>query len=90
MTHGEAMRVESSGNLGQSLNLTRETKLHQKKFDDDALSGNYDVIVIFLIYSLFGAIRKSDSGCKVYKLIFSLLVTFYLAKPENRTKMSLT
>ena len=90
MTHGEPMRVERSGNLGQSLNLTRETELHQKKSDDDAMSGNYDVIVIFVIYSLFGAIRKPDSGCKVSKLIFSSIVTFYLAKPKNRTKISLT
>ena len=37
------------------------------------------------------AIRKPDSGRIVYKKNkFSLTVAFYLAKTENRTKISLT
>ena len=38
----------------------------------------------------FGAIRKLYSGRTVCKTTFSLIVTFYLTKTENRTKKSLT
>ena len=36
-------------------------------WQDKQMSENYDVIVIFLIYDQFGAIRKPDSGRIVYK-----------------------
>ena len=36
-------------------------------WQDKEMSENYDVIVIFLIYDQFGAIRKPDSGRIVYK-----------------------
>ena len=65
--------------------MTRETKRRQKKFDDDILSKNCDVITIFPSYSQFGAIQKPDSGRIVCKTIF-LTVTFYLTKTENRKK----
>ena len=32
------------------------------------MSQNNDIIVIFLIYDQFGAIRKPDSGCIIYKI----------------------
>ena len=60
-----------------------------KKFDDDVILENCDVIVIFPIYGQFAAIRKPDSGPTVSKLIFSLIITFYLSKTENRAKKSL-
>ena len=44
------------------------------------MSENCDVIAIFLIYSQFGAIRKMDSDAQSVKLIFSLIVLFYLTK----------
>ena len=53
------------------------------------MSENLVVIAIFPIYSQFGAIRKSKSG-RIVNLIFSLIVTFYNTKTENRTKKSLT
>ena len=40
--------------------MTRETKQRQK-IDDDLMSANCNVIVIFPIYGQFGAIRKLDS-----------------------------
>ena len=40
--------------------MTRETK--SKKFDDDVMSRNCDVIDIFPIYGQFGEIQKLDSG----------------------------
>ena len=53
------------------------------------VSENYDAIAIFLFYGQFGAIRKPDFGRIVCKTYFSLLITFYLTKTENRTKKSL-
>ena len=58
-----------------------------KKYDDGVMLANCDVIVIFLIYGQFGAIWKPDSGRIV---TFSLTVTLYLTKTENRTKISNT
>ena len=37
------------------------------KFDDNVMSANYDVNVIFQIYLQFEAIRKPESGRKVCK-----------------------
>ena len=56
-----------------------------KKNDVEVMSANYDVIVIFPIYGQFEATRKPDSGRTVCKT-FSLTVTCYLTKTENRTK----
>ena len=55
------------------------------------MSASHDIIVIFPVYSQFGAIRKLDFQhivCKTYNFIKS--VTFYLTKVEKRTKKSLT
>ena len=49
------------------------------KFDDDAMSPNYDAIAFFPIYGLFAAIMEPYSR-------LSLTITFYLTKTENRTK----
>ena len=51
---------------------------------------NFDAIVFFRFMANFAAIRKPNSGSISMKLRFSLVVTFYLAEPENRTKKSLT
>ena len=50
----------------------------KKKTDDNVMSGNCDIIVIFLIYGQFGAIRKADSGyivCKTYIFINNNLLS---------------
>ena len=50
-----------------------------KKFDDDAMSVNRDLILIFPIYGKFGAIRKPDSGhmvCTTYIFINSSLLCY--------------
>ena len=79
-------------------NLTWQEKQNTvKKFGDDVMSENCNVVAIFPIYGQFGAIRKPNSGrifCKTYIFIYSnytLKVTehFYLTKTENRTKISL-
>ena len=49
--------------LGPVTKLDKRNKTTSKKFDDDVMSENCDVIVIFPIYGQFGAIWKLDSGC---------------------------
>ena len=53
--------------LGTVTKLDKKNKTMSKKIEDDIMSENYDVILIFLIFGQFGAIRKLDSGCIVYK-----------------------
>ena len=48
-------------------NLDKRNKTTAKNFDDDAISGNYEVIHIFLIFGQFGAVRRLDSGRGVFK-----------------------
>ena len=67
--------------------IKKRNKTTLKKIDDDVMSENCDVIVIFFICGQFGAIRKPDFGrivCKTYDLINS-----NLTKTESRTKKSL-
>ena len=47
--------------------LDKRNKTPFKNIDDELMSENYDVIVIFRIYGQFGAIRKPDCGRIVYK-----------------------
>ena len=48
--------------LGPVPKRYNRNKTTSEKVDDDVMSTNYDVIVIFPIYGQFGAIRKPDSG----------------------------
>ena len=77
-------------NLGPVTKLDKKNKTTSKEFDDHVMSEKCDVIAIFPIYGLFGAIRKPNSGCIACQLTFSLTVAFYFTKTENRTKKSLT
>ena len=55
--------------LGPVNIIDKRNKKNVRKFDDDFMSANYDVIVIFPIYGQFGAIWKPDSrriACKTY------------------------
>ena len=53
--------------LGRVTKLDKRNKTSSKKFDDEVMSENYNVIVISPIYGQFGAIPKPDSGRIVYK-----------------------
>ena len=56
--------------------LDKRNKMTSKKFGQDVMSENCDVIVIFPIYGQFGDFRKPDSGrtvCKIYIFINSNL-----------------
>ena len=48
--------------LGPVIKLDKRNKATSKKFDDDVMSANYDVVVFFLIYGQLGAIRKPISS----------------------------
>ena len=57
--------------LGQVTKLDKRNKKASKKFGDDAMLENCDVIAIFPIYGQFGAIWKPDSGRIVRKTYIS-------------------
>ena len=65
--------------LGPVTKLAKKKKSTSKKFDDDVMSENCDVIDIFPIYGQSEAIRKPDSGrkfCKIYVFINSNLLSY--------------
>ena len=53
--------------LGPVTKLGMRNKTTPKKFDDNVMSENCDVIVIFPISGQFGVTWKPDSGCIVCK-----------------------
>ena len=59
--------------LGPVIKLEKRNKTTSKKFVDDVMLANCDIIVI---YRQFGAIRKLGSGCIVFK-------TFYIFNNHN-------
>ena len=56
--------------LGPVPKLDKKNKTKSKKSDDDVMSENCVVIVIFPIYGQFGAIQKPKSRCIVCKTFF--------------------
>ena len=58
--------------LGPVAKIDKRNKANFKKIDDDVMSTNCDLMVIFPIYGQFGTIRKPDFGrivCKTYIFI---------------------
>ena len=53
--------------LGAVTKFDKRNKRTSKTFDDNVMSENCNVIVIFPVYGLFGVIRKSNSECTVCK-----------------------
>ena len=65
--------------LGPVTKFDKRNTATSKKFDNDVVSGNYDVIVNFSVYGQFGAIRKLDSRrivCRIYIFIISNLLSY--------------
>ena len=59
--------------------LDKRNKTTSKKIENDVMSKHCDVIIIFLVYDQFGAIRKPDSGfivCKTYVFIYNNLLSY--------------
>ena len=57
--------------------------MNVKKTNDDVMPANSEVIVIFLIYSQFGAFQRPDSGrivCKTYIFIKSNILSCKIIK----------
>ena len=64
---------------GPVTKLDKRKKGTSKKFDNEFISENCDVIFIFSIYGQFGEIRKPDSrgkACKRYGFIKSNLLSY--------------
>ena len=59
------------------------------KFDDDVMSENCNVIVIFRIFDQFGAVWRPDSGHRVCRSYVCNNSNLCLTKTESRTKKSL-
>ena len=72
--------------LGSVTKLDKRNKITSKQIDNDVVSTNSDVIVIFLIYSQFGAIRPPDSGRIVYKTYIFMKSNLLSYKTENKAK----
>ena len=65
--------------LGPVTKLDKRNKTPSKKFDNDVLLGNCDVIAIFSICGQLGVIRRPGSGgivCKTYIFINSNLLSY--------------
>ena len=60
--------------LGPETKLDKKNKT-TKKIDNNVMSGNCDITVIFPIYGQFGAIRSNTTFSA--KLTFALTVRFY-------------
>ena len=68
--HNSRTSDDINTKLGPVTKLDKRNKIASNKFDDDIMSENCDVIVIFSIYGQFGAIRKPDSGSRPCKTCF--------------------
>ena len=74
--------------LGPVTKLDKRNTVRSKKLEQFLESCG--VIVIFLIYSQFGAIRKPDTGRINYKTYIFNNSNLYLTKTENITKKFVT
>ena len=71
--------------LGPVSKLDERNKTASKKFDDNVMSANCDVTVIFPIYDQFGAISKPDTGRILYKcyIFINSNLLFYENSKQN-------
>ena len=68
--------------LGPVTRLDKRNKTTYKKFEDDAMPANCDVMSFFRFTA---KLELSGTGFQSVKLTLSLKVTFYLTKTETRT-----
>ena len=65
--------------LGPVTKIDKRNKTTSKKFDDDFISENCDVIINFPIFGHLGPIRNPDSehrACKIYLFINNNLLSY--------------
>ena len=72
--------------LGPVTKLRKRNKATSKKIDDDVMSENCDVIVIFRGFGQFGTVWRPDSGHRVCRSYVVSSSNLCLTKTENRTK----
>ena len=70
--------------------LDKNSTATSKKYDDDIMSANCGVVVFFTFLWSICTHWEARFLTHGLKIIFSLIVTFYLTKSENRTKKFLT
>ena len=76
--------------LGPVTKLDKRNKTTSRRFDDDVMLENCDVITIFSIYSQFEAVWKPDSRGILFKDYIFINNNLLSYKTESRTKKSLT
>ena len=77
--HNSRISDDIDTKFGPVTKTDKRNKTAPKQFDDDVMSENCDVTVLFPIYGQFGAIRKPDfklTVCKTYILINSNLLSY--------------
>ena len=65
--HNSRTSADIAMKLGIVTKIDRSNKTRSKKFDDDFMSQNHDVIFLFQIYDQCGAVWKPDSERIFYK-----------------------
>ena len=63
--HNSRTSYDIDMKLGPLTKIHKRNKKTSKKFGDNVMSENCDVIVIFFIFGKFGATPKPDSGHRV-------------------------
>ena len=76
--------------LGSVAKLDKRNTAASTKIDDGVMSANYDIFVFFQLMAILQPSRNRIPNTWSIKYTFSLTITFYLTKPENRTKKFLT
>ena len=89
MCHNSRTSDDIHMKLGPVTKLDKRNKITSKKFDDDIMSKNCVVIVIFQIFSQFGAVWRPDSRHRVCKCYVFTNSNLCLTKTENRTNTAL-
>ena len=73
--------------LGPVTKIDKRNRItSKKKIEDDFMSSNCHVIVIFLVSGQFGTIRKPDSGCIVFKTYIFINSNLFLQKLKTELK----
>ena len=88
--HNSRTSDDNNMKLGPVTKLDKRNKTMLKYFNDDVISANCNVIVIFPISGQFGVIREQDSGrrvCKIYIFINNNLL-FYKNWKQNSRQLS--
>ena len=76
--------------LGPVTKLDKRKKIMSKTFDDNTISADCNIYLIFLIFGQLGAIQKPDSRCLVCKTYIFIKRNLLSSKKENTTKISVT